>query len=202
MKLRRLLIGLLVSLIPLTNAIPSSQAIVGRRIRPTISIQYGTVSITGTNTTGTATITGVTTANAAVHYLGHRTMNSGSPNGARGRLDLTNGTTVTATRNTGGGTTETYDFMILEYASGIIRSNQTITVTITGTSTSGTATITSVTTANAIVIYQNGTTAWTGADMREAEDSCTLTDSTTVTCYREGTNSRTTIQAATVMEFN
>lgn len=65
---------------------------------PINSIQYNTVTISDTASSGTRTITAVTTAKAALIYLGASSTNS-TVNSAVGRITLTNTTTVTANRN-------------------------------------------------------------------------------------------------------
>lgn len=79
------------------------------------SIQYGTVSITGTNTSGTATITSVDTSKAALLFLGFSSSRDDGQMPAR--ITLTNATTVTATRSTPGGTgATTVGFCVVEFA--------------------------------------------------------------------------------------
>jgi hypothetical protein len=67
------------------------------------TIQRGTITMTGTNTTGTATISAVDTAKSSLRNLGFSTNTVITPatdyDGVR--LALTNTTTVTATRGAG-----------------------------------------------------------------------------------------------------
>jgi len=62
------------------------------------SIQRGTISITGTNLTATATITSVTTGKTRLRILGVTNHHAGSSMCAGITLALTNATTITATR--------------------------------------------------------------------------------------------------------
>jgi hypothetical protein len=71
---------------------------------PIKSIQRGTISIAGANTSNTATITAVDTAKTMLNWLGH------TADGDIGlrvlmQLVLTNSTTVTATRQYNSGAT-------------------------------------------------------------------------------------------------
>lgn len=79
------------------------------------SLQYGTISITGTNTTNTATITAVDTSKAILHFLGFHTDSKDEVMTAQS-ITLTNTTTVTATRGTlsGAGGTSTVSFCVEE----------------------------------------------------------------------------------------
>lgn len=76
------------------------------------SIQYGSISVTGTNTSATATITSVNTNKAALIYLGSLAANS---NGYA-TITLTNATTITAYRSSpaDNGTT-TVRFCVVEF---------------------------------------------------------------------------------------
>lgn len=88
------------------------------RTSPIKSIQYGTVSITGTNTSGTATITSVSTAKTVLQFLGWTTDASVTDNQRRWhpRITLTDATTVTANRNSGAtGYDCTVSFAVVEY---------------------------------------------------------------------------------------
>lgn len=76
------------------------------------SIQRGTITILGTSTTGTATLTSVDTARAELHYLGSHGPNPvGDSYASETRISLTNSTTVTATKKTTG-STPSYDHMV------------------------------------------------------------------------------------------
>lgn len=77
------------------------------------SVQRGVISITGTNTSATATITSVDTAKAELHFIGN-TNNTISSNSAA-RIVLTNSTTITATRASATTATTTITWEIKEY---------------------------------------------------------------------------------------
>lgn len=63
------------------------------------SIQRGTISITGTNATATATITSVNTAKTRIRFLGAYTGQVASNWCPGATVALTNATTITATKN-------------------------------------------------------------------------------------------------------
>lgn len=80
------------------------------------NIQRGTIAITGSDTSNTATITSVNTAKSDIDFLG--TEHSAGDATDFGRVALTNATTVTATRATGGAPTSattTVGFQVTEY---------------------------------------------------------------------------------------
>lgn len=79
------------------------------------SLQYGSIAITGTNTTNTATISSVDTNKAVLHFLGFYSAAKDEVMTAQS-ITLTNATTVTATRGTptGAGGTSTVSFVVEE----------------------------------------------------------------------------------------
>lgn len=110
-------------------------------------VQRGTIAVTGTATSATATITAVNTANAVVFYDGFTTSNNGamsavSPKDYCFTLALTNSTTITATR-AGNSSNNTYTiaFEVVEYWPGVIRSVTYGTITVANPGVSGTATV-------------------------------------------------------------
>jgi hypothetical protein len=89
---------------------------------PIKSIQRGTITIAASATTGTATITSVDTAKSMCLFLGFTTTwDFASADNWRAsrlfpRVALTNGTTVTATRNSSDSTaTVTVSYEVIEY---------------------------------------------------------------------------------------
>jgi hypothetical protein len=113
------------------------------------SIQRGTVSFANVSS-GTATIAAVDTANSIVTFGGSGNTNSASAwSYELPFVELTNATTVTATRNA---TTEaatmysTYE--VIEFLPGVIKSLQRGLLTVNGAGTN-TATVTAVQTAKA-----------------------------------------------------
>lgn len=156
------------------------------------SVQYGNISFSTVQTTKTATISSVNTSYAVVLYLGVASANTGSTTSSiYTGLQLTNSTTVTATRNSAGGFADTVGYCVVEFASALIQSVQAGTMTSTSSATTMTATITSITTANTVLLYDGATTA--SNNDRNSMFYLTLTNSTTVTATRvqTGTSTRT-----------
>lgn len=75
------------------------------------SVQYGSVTVTNGNTTGTATISAVDTAKAIVFFLGD---NPAVDATRSARITLTNATTVTATKGNSSDSVVA-NFCVLEY---------------------------------------------------------------------------------------
>lgn len=67
------------------------------------AIQRGTITLSGANLTATATITAVDTTKTELRYLGQTV--SADVENVNCYIELTNSTTITATRNTGSATT-------------------------------------------------------------------------------------------------
>lgn len=144
------------------------------------SVQFGTIAVTA-GTSGTATISSVTTANAVVHLLGYT---SGLTTFNMGRnhptLVLTNATTVTSTVRTLT-TNSTAGFVVIEFnPAALNQSKQAFSKSWTNSALSSTQAITSVNINNTILFYagcdndQNETNA-------TDEQRITLTNATTVT---------------------
>lgn len=76
------------------------------------SIQRGTIAITSTNQTNTATITSVDTAKSILIHLGQKS--GGSDSSQVAYLELTDATTVTASRE-GTSSTLTVSYEVVEY---------------------------------------------------------------------------------------
>jgi hypothetical protein len=81
---------------------------------PIKSIQRGTITIAGNNTSATATISSVNTSKSMVSFLGSNTGGSGLF--LLGRVGLTNATTVTATKHSTEGVSETVvSYEVIEF---------------------------------------------------------------------------------------
>ncbi len=118
------------------------------------SIQYGTVAITA-STSGTASVSSVTTTVAAPFWLGASvTSTQTSAFGTRGFTDcvLTNSTTITATQGSSAYNSTT-SFCLVEFKSNCIQSRQAFTQVVTNGSTTNGQTITSVNTSNTILVF-------------------------------------------------
>ncbi len=83
-------------------------------ISPINSIQYGTITVTGTSGGGTATITAVNVAKTALIWLGTDTGASNVSDGSF-NITLTNSTTVTASRFGSGSCSSHIKFCAVEF---------------------------------------------------------------------------------------
>jgi hypothetical protein len=166
------------------------------------SIQNVSVTIAGSSATGTATITSVNTANTALFYGGQQVSGQNNFDGQYASIDLTNATTLTATRNISQSTTVTVWVTVVEFQSSAVKSIQYGTAS-TGAAASGTATITSVTTTNSAIIF-NGQVCQVASS--SAMSSClvhgVLTNATTVTATRGASSGSAVILHFCVLEFN
>lgn len=154
------------------------------------SIQRGTITLTSV-TTNTATITAVVLANTVIRFLGFDFQTDSGVTAAQVRtyVELTNTTTVTASRNTGTGTVR-LNYEVIEYYPGLIKSVQRGILAMT--TASNTATITAVDTTKAecafLGVLANDGNA--GEFAGRSASKIELTNSTTVTASRGiGTNS-------------
>lgn len=107
-------------------------------------IQRVNITIGTGATSNTATITSVNTSNSKIVWGGFSVSGDVTPNKCSPRIELTNGTTVTAYRNTSDAThTVIVSATIIEYISGVISAVQRGTAALTSTNTSGTTAVTS-----------------------------------------------------------
>lgn len=162
------------------------------------SIQRGTVAVASAALTGTATITAVDLSNSVLVYGGQQTDNSiDTWHRACARIELTNATTITATRFEVG-EIQTVTYEVIEFWPGVIKSVQRGTITMTAVN-NATATITAVNTSKSMLGYlgysqENPSTAST------IMTRLTLTNSTTVTANR-ATGTLNVIIGYQVVEF-
>jgi hypothetical protein len=119
------------------------------------SVQYGSVTISSGNSSGTASISTVTNANTAIHLLGWSSTNASYSGVNENPILSLSGATVTATRQ-GTGTAITVSFVAIEFQGSALTTNavQNIAATSSSSVTSYTASLGSnVVLANAISIY-------------------------------------------------
>ena len=135
------------------------------------SVQHGMVTINDGQTVGTKTITSVDTNNAFVVYGIHVTASAVIDDNLC-RVQLTNATTVKATRI---GTSETNNvyFQVIEYYPGIIKSKQLVS-----RAGLGNVTINAVNVSKTICFFQGYTS--TETDIGEQVNNIVLLNSTTV----------------------
>ena len=162
------------------------------------SIQQFTCTIAASATSNTATISSVNAANAFILLQGDRTTEAASMASARARAALTNGTTVTVTRNTAASSTVTVQGLVIELTAAALNSSvQTGTIALSGVS-SNTATISAVG-ANAFVVHLGQITNSTSAtNVYTASALIELTNSTTVTARRGASADATTVGYAVI----
>ena len=145
------------------------------------SIQTGSIDLNNV-TSNTAPINVVNLANTVLISLGSRhNLGSSVSQTCTYHLQLTNSTTVTATRFTSDANTFAVGYAVVEFLPGIIRSVQSGTIELNG-STSNTFPITAVNTAKAFVIHlgtRYNTVA--AANVNQRDSILTLTNATTVT---------------------
>jgi hypothetical protein len=156
------------------------------------SIQAGTITIASGATSNTGTVTAVDPNNSVLIFLGNELSGSTDPRTAYARIELTNATTITATRNTSAANTNACNYVLIEFRPGVIKSVQRGTITASG-AVSNTATITAVNTAKAWVMLLGWTTTGaTDGTTRIYFCRATLTDATTVTFRRNEATSACT----------
>lgn len=144
--------------------------------------QEVSVTINSGSTSGTATITGVG-ANAFVLYQGTNTNQSASNSykSIHGYLQLTNSTTVTATRDSSNSDTLTIKGIVIDPTAALVQSVQQGTISLAGGATSNTATITSVNTARSVVFCLGLKSNSASNSAFAFETGLVLTNGTTVT---------------------
>lgn len=155
------------------------------RRSPIRSVQRGTIAISNVQTSNTAAITSVNTANSLLRYLNY----NASPTAASIREDnllltFTSATVITASHDTAGNDI-TAGFQVTEYWPGIIRKVQRGTITITNGNTSNTATLSGFQNLQKMEITFLGQT-YTGTTATNFRALLALTNLTTVTLTKIG----------------
>jgi hypothetical protein len=158
------------------------------------SIQQVSISLASGVTSNTASISSVTPGNCMLIFQGN-TANIGTvtrPDSASPRVELTNSTTVTATRGASHSDTCTAKAVVVEFASGaMVSATQAGTISLNGV-TSNTATIAPVS-ANAFVLFLGVTSATTNIHFGAVASGVRLTNSTTVTAFTGAASANLTI---------
>lgn len=149
------------------------------------SVQYGTVSIAaGTGgVSGTASISAITNASAAIHLLGiTNSSTSFAADSSYAALSLS-GTTVTATRAVGlAGSALVVGFVVVEFQGAVLNQNvQQVSAVESGTATSIPVTITSVVPGNAMTFYSGYSISGVNTNQGEGMMAGSLTNATTFT---------------------
>lgn len=184
-----------------TNTISITGCIIDATSNLITSIQFGTVSIANTASSGTASISAVTNTNAATQLLGWSSDNTTYSGVNEQPVISLSGTTVTATR-TGTGGNLTVGFCIIEFTGAALnQSVQNVSATSSASVTSYTATITSVVTTNSILIYAGSNIATSTTNMSQILQSGSLTNGTTVTISVSSAVANAKTYNCTVVEF-
>lgn len=149
-------------------------------------IQRGTITIANGASTNTAALSpAVDVSTSRIRFLGCST-NDGTS--SMGRIALTNGTTVTATR-AGANNSTLVSYEVTEYWPGVLKQVQRGTIALPAATASATATITTSTALASEVDYLGSTVADAGAPTnQENNNRLTLTNATTVTAARSSSS--------------
>lgn len=185
-----------------SNTVVVSVAIVDATSSLVASVQHGTFAFGTGDTSKTATISSVNTSNSAVFFLGY--LSNRTTYGYSNMdtvLDLTNGTTVTGTKQFNG-PTETVGFCVVEFQGAALNSNvQKVSYSRTPSNqSSSTTTITSVDVNKTMLAY-GGSYGNSGANASTTRQRATLTNGTTITFNTNGNSSVLQVYNCTVIEF-
>lgn len=164
------------------------------------SLQSGTVAISGSATSNTATITAVDPANSLLFNTGQvYTLASTLATINKSRLELTNGTTVTAFRGTGNPSVPVVFFTVIEFYPGVLKSVQRGQLNLNNV-TSVNGTISSVDLTKAGITSLGFSTL--GADNFDITDAAlTIVNATTVNAQRFTSEASDLIVGYQVAEF-
>lgn len=144
-----------------------------------ISAEQFSVTIASSAATGTATLNKRVDTTTSFIVWGHQISSAANTENCLARLTLTDGVTVTATRDTASATTITVYGTVVYCSPQFVKSVQAKSVTLTGTAT--TSTITAVRTDKTVVLANGFTTSNANANLTTSLARVSLTNSTTVT---------------------
>jgi len=170
----------------------------------TDSVQEFTIAITSdVATTNTATISSVATGNSAIFPGGLRTPDSSfTVDDESTRVDLTNATTVTATRDTASASDTLIAGTVVEFASANIASIQRGTATIGAAETSVDVTVTSVDTSKSLLNSMSCTSdSGSEIDPEEQYYTAEIINATTIRFSRGIATSRLFTTGYELVEF-
>lgn len=185
--------------IPIANVKTWNGIDIGAASSYITSVQQVSITLGSTVTSNTATISSVNTATSAIFLNWESTDNaSTSCTVTQAKVELTNATTVTANRDTGTNSV-TINATVVEFTSAAVNSVQAGVIDLTNT-TSNTATITSVDTATSVAIWLN-VYGNLGANNARLPTKISLTNATTVTATRGGSNANSLFVGWMVVEF-
>lgn len=182
-----------------TNSITLIGFVVQWNSGVTASVQQGTITLTSSDTSATATISSITTTNSAVHFLGSTSDSSSIDHDkVKGRLDISSTTAVRFRRATSTDSL-TGGFVAVQFASGILNSS-TQQFAITGSATESTTTISGITLAQTC-IFDGGISRGEANDSCDRLSYCWIKDTTTVATTQTSTTGADPIKQGTVVEF-
>jgi len=149
------------------------------------SIQRGSITLTAGETTEIATINSVNTTACIVLYGGITNSWNAESNFYRGliNLEITDSTTVTATRQNGTASSATVSWQVVEFSTSGIRSIQSGTIIVASGTVTNTGSLSPEVDTSKAILFYNGHFSDYGtpnAQMGQVE----LTDSATVTVNR------------------
>jgi len=151
--------------------------------------------------TATATISAVTTANAYVLFNG-QDLSASVPEDVAIRLDLTNTTTVTATRESNGSVSNAViNGVVVELSGADIESIQQGTIALSGSTETNTDTISAVDAAKTFVSWLGVSSASSSTVMEDIGVRLDLTNTTTVTATRDSPATRAVTVGYVAVEF-
>lgn len=165
------------------------------------SVQAGKVTLGSAQTSNTSSLTSaVATTRSAVFFLGATSsygLNLSTT--VLAGIDLTDGSTVTATRNAANSSTMEVGYAVVQFKPGVVNSVQKRVATFTSGNAAENDTISAVTPANTILLHNGCVSA--GTTYSNSHSHIRLTDGTTVAVTRNGTAASSRSTYYTVLEF-
>lgn len=165
------------------------------------SIQHRSVTLTSANTSDTDTISSVNTGYTMLLYGGLTTASSTSPQNAFYNLVLTNGTTVTLSRNGTTTATRTIKYVVVEFMPWLLRRTvQRGTITLNGVQ-ENTATITAVSSRGAVANSLLNSSPQLSVNANRSFIKLVLTNSTTLTASSNMSAGNAAVVSYEVIDF-
>jgi hypothetical protein len=164
------------------------------------SVEKRSVTLTSANTSDTDTISSVDTARSFLVWNGFTTARNNAVD-AYYRIALTNGTTVTLTRQGTVTTTRTYKYTVVQLQSGILDSVEQGSTAVASATSNTTTLSTSVDTSRSYLNYQGVNTSSNTSLQTEIYHGEVLTDGSTVTVNRNTAGTVTGNGGWAVLQF-
>jgi len=169
-----------------------------KTLKYVISTEQFSVTIASSAATGTATLNKRVDTTTSFIVWGHQISSAANTENCLARLTLTDGVTVTATRDTASATTITVYGTVVYCSPQFVKSVQSGSVTLTGVTTN--STITAVRTDKSAVLMNGFTTSNANANLTTSLCRCSITSSTNV-AISTNTVGTTHIANYVVVEF-